>query len=444
MSTHVTAVPGEDSGNDDAEALKTRSEAAPTEAAPIEAARTEATEPEPVGARWILSLSLAMLGLWIAVLSPFQVLLPRQIEAVARLAGDPGSKNTLLAWVTALSAVGAIISCPLAGALSDRTTSRFGRRRPWAAGGAALTAAALSALAVQTTFTGIVISWMLVQVGINAMYAALSATIADQVPVRQRGVVSALVGLPIPIGLITGTFLTSMVVHGTASGYLTLAGILLVLQIPFLLWAHDPVSAARAPLGWRDFWVSPREHPDFAWVGSGRFAIQLGNGVGTLYLYYYIQDVLHRPDPEQSVLTIIIVYTLAAMSISVGVGRWSDVINRRKPFVVASTALMASAVLVFALGENWTAALLAGAVLGLGYGSFLAIDNALITQVLPAAHDRAKDLGVINVANTAPQVLAPAIAGPIVASAGYEGLYGVTAAILILGAILIQPVRSVR
>jgi MFS family permease len=403
---------------------------------------------DPVPRRWIVSLSLAMLGLWLAALSPFQSLLPRQIETIARASGHPGDKNSLLAWATGLASIAAILACPLAGALSDRTISRLGRRRPWALGGAVVCAAALVAQSYQTGFAGLVLCWCLVQAAINAMYAALSATIADQVPVRQRGVVSALVGLPVPLGLILGTLLTTTVVRGTVPGYLLLAVLVVALQLPFLIWGRDPVLAAREPFVLRRFLAaftfSPRAHPDFALVGAGRFAIQLGNAVGLLYLYYYLQDVLHRPDPAGSVLTLVIIYTLSAMAISVVVGHWSDRTGRRKPFVVGSSVMMAGAVLVFALGEDWTAAMLAGAVLGLGYGSYLAIDNALITEVLPDELSRGKDLGLISVANTGSQALAPAIAGPVVAVFGYSGLYVVTAVVILIGAALIQPVRSVR
>ncbi|MDX6430364.1 MAG: hypothetical protein QOE54_2730 [Streptosporangiaceae bacterium] len=402
----------------------------------------------PVPMRWIVSLSLAMLGLWLAALSPLQALFPRQIEAIARASGHPGDKNSLLAWATGLASVAAILACPIAGALSDRTMSRLGRRRPWALGGAVICAAALAAQSVQTGFAGLVLCLCVVQAAINAMYAALSATIADQVPTRQRGLVSAFVGLPLPVGLILGTLLTTTLVRGTVPGYLLLAVLVVVLQLPFLIWGRDPVLTAREPFVLRrflaDFKFSPRAHPDFAWVGAGRFAIQLGNAVGLLYLYYYLQDVLHRPDPAQSVLTLVIIYTLSAMVISVVVGRWSDRTGRRKPFVIGSSVMMAGAVLVFALGEDWTAAMLAGAVLGLGYGSYLAIDNALITEVLPDELSRGKDLGLISVANTGSQALAPAIAGPIVAVFGYSGLYVTTGAVILIGAALIQPVRSVR
>ena len=90
-------------------------------------------------------------------------------------------------------------------------------------------------------------------------------------------------------------------------------------------------------------------------------------------------------------------------------------------------------------------AMVAALILGLGYGAYLAVDQALITQVLPRADDRARDLGVINIANSAPQVLGPVIAAALVTSfGGYPALYAVTAVITLLGAAAVIPIRSVR
>ena len=88
--------------------------------------------------------------------------------------------------------------------------------------------------------------------------------------------------------------------------------------------------------------------------------------------------------------------------------------------------------------------MVAALILGLGYGVYLAVDQALITQVLPTAVDRGRDLGVINIANAAPQVLAPVVAAPIVVGApGYTGLYLLTAVVTILSAILVRNIKSV-
>jgi MFS family permease len=191
-------------------------------------------------------------------------------------------------------------------------------------------------------------------------------------------------------------------------------------------------------------WISPSAHPDFAWAWLTRFLINLGNALATLYLLFFLTDSVHYGDPGTGVLILTVIYTLFAALTAVPVGRISDRLGRRKPFVVLSCSVMAVAAVLLAFVHTWTAAMAAAAVLGAGFGIYLAVDQALVTQVLPAALDRAKDLGVINVANSGPQVLAPALAAPIVAwLGGYTGLYLATAAVTVLGGVLVRNVRSV-
>ena len=100
--------------------------------------------------------------------------------------------------------------------------------------------------------------------------------------------------------------------------------------------------------------------------------------------------------------------------------------------------------LILAFFPFFPAVMVGAFVLGLGYGMYLAVDQALVTQVLPAAFDRGRDLGVINIANSAPQVLAPVLAAPIVTGAtGYTGLYVLTAVITLASAVGVTRIRSV-
>jgi MFS family permease len=132
-------------------------------------------------------------------------------------------------------------------------------------------------------------------------------------------------------------------------------------------------------------------------------------------------------------------------------GAWSDRLGVRKPFVMVSGVVMSCAAALLAIVQTWSAALVGAVILGIGYGVYLAVDFALITQVLPRADDRARDLGVINIANALPQVLAPAIAGPIITwfaahgthADGYRALYLLAAAIGIAAALLIRKIRTV-
>ncbi|MFD9613716.1 MFS transporter [Streptomyces sp. NPDC059083] len=399
----------------------------------------------PVKAGWTASLSLATLAVFMAFMTPIQILLPLQLEHI-----DPHDKNTALSLVTGLGALVAVLANPLAGAWSDRTTSRFGRRRPWIVGGALVGAVGLVATASQHTVAGVAVGWCLAQLGLNAMLAGVTTPIADQVPLGQRAVVSGWTGLMQSVGLVLGALITTLLVTGVGAGYVTLALLTVALALPFALRQTEPVLPRELRPAFdgrafaRSFWVSPRRHPDFGWAWLTRFLINLGNALGTLYLFYFLADAVRYGDPGTGVLILTVVYTLCAALTAVPVGVLSDRAGRRKGFVVLCSLVMAAAALLLALVHTWPSALAAAAVLGGGYGIYLAVDQALVTQVLPAAADRAKDLGVINIANSGPQVLAPALAAPVIAHlGGYTGLYAVAALVILAGGLLVHRIRGV-
>jgi MFS family permease len=398
----------------------------------------------PVRRSWIGLLFAANLGLWMALFTPIQILLPVQISAIG-----VSSKETALGWVTGLGALVAIIANPVAGAFSDRTRLRirgraYGRRHAWTLGGAAISVLSLLALAYVHTIAGVAIGWAGAQSGLNVMLATLSAAVPDRVPVGQRGLVSGWIGMPQALGLVLGAVLATAVFTGNSAGYIAMAVALAVLAVPFALLTPDdplPPSVRIEKTDWR---IDVKRHPDFAWAWATRFLVQLGNALGTLYLLYFLTDRVKLADPETGLLIMILLYTLGMVATAVFGGRRSDASGRRKVFVIWSGVLMAIAALVLAVWPTWPAALVASVLLGAGFGVYIAVDTALITQVLPAATHRAKDLGVINIASAAPQVLGPALAAPMVTHlGGYPTLYAVTAAITLLGSVMVVQIRSV-
>ena len=402
---------------------------------------TTTAQPARVGARWIGLLSLANLGLWLGYFGPLQVLLPNQAEDLAGV-----DKTTALGLITGAGALVAVLVGPIAGALSDATTARSGRRHTWIVAGALLGFAGLALLSGQRTLLGLTLGWCVAQAGLNTLQAGLTAIVPDRTPVRQRGLVSGWVGLTQSIGVVVGVLLVTVV----SGGYL-LVGLLVVLTVlPFVLATPDPaVPAAAVPrVTVRGlaavFRFSPRAHPDFAWAWATRFLVQLGNAMATLYLLYFLRDRVHHDSPEDGLLLLILLYTATTVLTVVIGGVISDRTGKRKPSVIISGYVMAAAAGLLALWPTWTGALIAAAVLGLGFGVYLSVDQALITQVLPTAEDRARDLGIINIANSAPQVLGPALAFPIVAYlGGYPVLYLAVAAVTVLGSVLVTRIRSV-
>jgi MFS family permease len=418
--------------------------------APAAASAADVEPASRVSAGWIGLISLANLGLWMAYFGPLQVLLPNQAQAVAG-----ADKETVLGLVTGVGALVAVLVGPIAGALSDATTARTGRRHTFIAAGAVLGCVGLLLLAGQHTLLGLIFGWCVAQAGLNTLQAGLTAIVPDRTPVRQRGLVSGWVGLTQSIGVVVGVLLVT-VAGGTVSGYVLIGVLVTLTAAPFVLATPDPaVSASEARrLTVRSvltaFRFNPRANPDFAWAWGTRFLVQLGNAMATLYLLYFLHDRVHYEElfpgqtADDGLLLLILIYTAATVLTVVIGGAISDRTGRRKPSVIISGYVMAAAAGLLAVWPTWTGALIAAGVLGLGFGVYLSVDQALITQVLPTAQDRAKDLGIINIANSAPQVLGPALAAPIVTFlGGYSALYLVVAAVTILGSVLVTRIRSV-
>ena len=382
-------------------------------------------------------LFAANLGLWLAVYAPIQVLLPQQAALL-----DAADKEFVFGLVTGAGAVVSLLVVPLIGVLSDRTTSRFGRRHPWTLAGAAVGAVGLAVLATAPSVAVMTIGWCLVQAGIGGMLAALTAVVPDQVPIAQRAQVGGLIGISQMLGTVMGAVVVTLLVSGLQAGYLACAVIVVVGAIFFVLRTPDTqlITKPVRPT----FWISPRDHPDFAWAWAGHLMINLGNAFGTLYLLYFLGDVVHHESPEDGLLVLMALYGVALAAGAVLFGARSDRSGRRKPYVYLSATVMAVAALLLVVWPTWTAALVAAPLLGLGFGTYWAVAIALLTQVLPAASDRAKDLGVLNVANALPQVIAPLLTAFILADlGGYRGLFAASALATALAGVLLSRVRSV-
>lgn len=412
-----------------------------------------------VPARWIAAFATAWLGIWMAQLTPVQLLLPLQVDAL-RASTDWVDSVVAFGVISGIAGACALVAYPLAGALSDRTTGRFGRRKPWILGGTVLFAGSLAALGVQETYAGVGVFWSLAIIGFCVLTAALTATIADQVPVGQRGLISGWISAPQAIGIILGLALVEALALGTFLGYVVVAALLVALVIPFLVLSPDePLAAAdRPPFTWRallaGFWVSPRRHPDFGWTLTGRVLVNVGNALGTTLLLYFLLFGLGREDAETDLILLSVVYMVFIILSSLLLGRWSDKVARRKPFVMVSAGFQAVAALLLAFVPDFTVTIVAGALLGIGYGAFLSVDQALATQVLPDPATRGKDLGLMNIATTVPQALGPLLGAGIFVvlvrlaglpdAAGFTGLFVISGVATVLGALAVLPVKGVR
>ncbi|SDC22957.1 MFS transporter [Actinokineospora iranica] len=388
----------------------------------------------PVGRGWTARYVVASTGMWLAFLTPAQVQLARQAEVFA-----PAEKEALLGLALGVGAAVTAVAVPLLGAVSDRTRSRFGRRRPWVAGGTLVAAAGLLGLAGADGAASMLAGWVVTQLGLAAVQAGLVATIPDRVPRPQLGMVAGWAGMTQMLGALLGTVLVNRLVVGLAAGYVACAVVAAVSVLPFLGGRHEatdeaPPRATRARARWT---------ADLGFAWASRFLVMLGFALITQYLLYYLGDEMRVADPRRAALVITAVTVLCAMASALAAGRWSDRAGRRRAFVAAGGLFMGIGALAMAVAPLWPVAIGAAAVVGVGFGAFLAVDLAVIASVLPSAEDTGRDLGVFAIAAAAPQILAPALAVPVLAVAGYPGLYVVTGLVAIAGGALVLRIRSV-
>ncbi|WP_425993931.1 MFS transporter [Caulobacter sp. DWR1-3-2b1] len=413
----------------------------------------EARPATPVKASFIAAYTLAQIGAFVSFMPLFQVLLPLKAEAI-----DPANKALLLSQVAFYGALVASVANLLAGAISDRTTSRFGRRRPWMVVGSLGAAGAYLVIMTARTPMALIGGIVLFQLMFNLMFSALVAVLPDRVPDAQKGRVAAFLSLGNPIGTMAGAVLIGGLLVTEFTRYIAIVLVLLITLAPFVLKLDDKPLArdARPPFKLGAFiaglWVDPRKHPDFAFAWLGRFLVLVALSLVQCYMLYFLQDVLgysrlfpgHKAEEGLAILTT--VATVSNVAFALLGGMLSDRLKRRKLFASGAALTIAMAMLIFSLTPSWPVMIATYLLLGCGAGCFYAVDIALVTQVLPSQRDAGKDLGVLNLANTLPQALAPALAfwalGPT--HLDFQAFFLVAAALAMAGGLAILPIRGVR
>ena len=403
-----------------------------------------------VSGAFIVSFALAYTGVWLALLTPVLVTISVRVRQLA-----PANAADDLSLVLAVGAMFALFGNPLFGRLSDHTVSRYGMRRPWLVGGMLCGSGALLLVAMAPNVGIVLIGWCLAQLAFNAVLAAIVAVLPDQVPSEQRGTVSGVLAMCLPVGQALGTLLVGTVAGSTVLSFLlpALIGTALVFAFAWSLPDRTLRHAHRPPLGWREllqaFWFDPRRHPDFAWVCLSRLLLVMGTAFITTYQPFYLIEKLGYALSEVPSLVSTAIGLQATMIVLVSLisGKLSDLLQRRKLFAILGGVTYAVGLCFIAAAETYGGFLLGMATTGIGHGIYFAVDLALVTEVLPNRDtDAAKDLGLLNVANALPQAAAPAL-GPLIlllAGGNYTWLYVVAAGIALLSSVTILPLRSAR
>jgi MFS family permease len=429
--------------------------------------------------------------LWFALNFQFAALLPIVVPAQILLLVTPGSAGNaqqalVLGALAALGAITTVVLQPLVGAISDRTRSRLGRRRPYIIGGSILTLAGLTVLAASHMIVLYVIGLFLVVVAQAVSGTAYQGLIPDRVPEKQRGIASGYMGLMTILGTIGSLAVASILLgrSSTAAGgssiagafsgaalfYALAAGVLVVSvlvtlvgvrEVPHLHLHHSHLHAIEAdrhtseskpPLRQRlsHMFVAPWRHANFRWVFLTRGFVMLGLALFMTYVEYYFARVQHVTNFIQATAVNAILALLGAVCSTLILGIISDRTRRRVPIVFASTACMAAAALTFVVAPGQLPLWPLGILFGLGYGAYMSVDVALAVDALPSRHDAGKDLGLWNIASSLQTVIAPLLGSIVIfvashlgaISFGYRAIFGLATVFLLLGAAFILKVRE--
>ena len=349
---------------------------------------------------------------------------------------------------------------PLVGAWSDRMSTRWGRRRPIVLGGTVVTVLSLLVMMTASTYQQLLLGYVAVQIGSNAAGAAYSGLIPDVVAAdevgRASGALSTMVLLGSAGGL--GANVLFAAVHAARLTYVAIAAVLVAVMVPTLrVTRGEGRTPARPPATGTArqraaAFLRPLRGGDFAWVVGTRMLITAGISTISPFTFYFFRDVVGVSNPDLFNPVWLLVVLAFAAPLGFAGGRLSDR-HGRKRFVYASGGLQAFVAVVFiALYPTAVPLVLAlGAVYGVGYGLYIAVDWALACDTLPQRDASAKDMGLFHVALSLPGNIVPAVAGLVLsavnahqANAGYRVVFSFAIVFFLLGTVLVRRVRSVR
>ena len=403
-----------------------------------------ARSPGRVGAGWMAAFAVIWLAVWTIQLTPVQLLLPVQLDTPDDADGwISGVVSTGV--VLGVGGLAGVVAGPLAGAMSDRTDGRFGRRRPWAIGGAWLAALCLAMTGLVSGPWLVGLAWIGVSVGIAVTSSALTAMIADQLPESQRGIASSVASAAQAVGIIVGVGTVVLLGLGVLDGYLTLAGFIAVVGTIVPLVMPDPRHATAATPPLRGWLASLRDR-DFGRMILGRLVVNIGNALGTALLLFFLMYGLGRgAGAEDDLLIAIVIYTVFVVAASFLSGWWSDRTGRRRLPTVWSAMIQAAAAACIAIVPTWEMTLVGAALLGIGYGAFSTTGLAFATDLLPDPDAHARDLGIVNVTAALGQLLGPLIGAGLVAAVGrFWLLFAASAVLSVAGGLITATTRAPR
>jgi MFS family permease len=420
---------------------------------------------------------------WVAIGYLWQSLGTLILPGIVQDMVGSADKGKALSALEGIGTVMAVVWQPTVGAISDRTRSRWGRRRPFIFGGTVADVVFLAGLALSGSYWLLVVFYFLLQTASNTAQGPYQGLQPDVVPEAQRGTASGYYGVSNLVGILSGTVVAGIVLGlaGRPAAFASIAVLLLATMLLTVLVVPDRVEPTRERFHsareviWSTF-TTPLQHRAFLWLMGSRLLILMGIVGIQSFAFFFFSDTFFRGDSRATTTATTVLVGLVvtlALLVTWPAARLSDRIGRRPLIVIGG--LVASAgtlVLVFA-GYHWlpdpllapvarllhvpdlaAQTLVSGVLVGAGLGAFLSVDWAFITDVIP--RDQAGlFFGFSNIATAGAGIIARFVAGFILdpfnagppllhLRGGYPVIFAMFVLWMLMGTVLILRVPERR
>jgi MFS family permease len=398
----------------------------------------------------------------------------------------PSQKTLVVGRAAAAGGALAVLVPIAAGALSDRTRTRWGRRTPWIAAGSAVNVLGLLLLAWAPSVPTLIAAYLVLQLGNNAAGAAFAGIVPEVIPEERRGAASGLLNSATIVGTVVCLAASLVILQslgstagGAAVAYIVIAAMVAGTAFLSLLLMREPASTSidanpgpgatsgtSMKVTIREVvaggWQATLADHDFRWVITTRFFQTLGIWTILPFVTFYFQDVVRASNYGAASDLWQLCILAGGLVPAIVCGYLSDRTGRRKLFVYLSSGLqgLVAAVLLFTLVSDLPAIFALGILFGVGYGAYSAVDWALACDVLQDRQGAAaRDMGVFHAAFTLPQVFAPALLAPVLyrlnqpgsiaglatgPGAGYRAVFATAAVWFVLATVMVSRIRKVR
>lgn len=411
--------------------------------------------PAPAKTPWYLGLS----SYWFATSMKWFILFFLTPSIVNDIVPG-GEKNRWWGLIVAVGAAEAMIGPGIMGWLSDRTSTKWGRRRPFIAIGSALTAVALLLMGQSNSIAMLMIAYLLIQISDDVGTGPYSSAIPELVPEEGRGKASGAMGLlqlvgqvvAVGVGLALGS--KPWLIFVAMAGVNIVCAIISIIAIAGLEKGHALRERPAEKIRFTTLWT-PLKDPDFRWAWLTRFLNALGFYIVLNYLLNFLKDVVQIYDlgfikfdkPFDAAIAMAAILSLTGAASSVINGKRADRVGRKR-VVVESGWIMFIALVAFCFVSSYALVAPLAVIFGVGYGAYLSADWALVSDVLPDKDNPARDMGVWQMSVAAPQVFSGLIGGVIDMGnragdgLGYRVAFGVASIALLLGSVLVRKIRG--